>query len=362
MVGSNSLTLWATAPTNDTADVRLLWRRQLPNPVKLVLFSYDASLVASIATHDRLAKIWWKVSIGADDNQFSFSYLPHPRAVAWMQWRRPVHPAETDDNVLYTITEDQVLRVWAPVFPHDVHLLQLWAVVDLSASIPREPEEPADEFSHALIVDSQVFYRAVENAVASAGESVKDRETLHRLVDVANRSPEVVVVFDSRGRMSAWGLENVGCKSRKTTNMFSIVNAENSGVNCGGGEVRFTAFAGGEGLVVLAHSFEGRIFWFESRLDTLLDPTPGGPRFDVKGIWTGHNTSVQSLVRTADGKNLLSSTEADRHLLWSTVEVGGETTLQRKSSLHPHNKVEKAVILEDGRCLHIGGGTFAHLI
>ncbi|KAF8253872.1 hypothetical protein K440DRAFT_652074 [Wilcoxina mikolae CBS 423.85] len=348
LVGSNSLTLWSTAFANDTADVRLLWRQRLANPTKLALVSSDASLAASVAEHDRLVKIWRKISIGGDDNQADYSYLPHPRAVVWMQWRQPVHPEETADNVLYTITKDQVLRVWAPVYPHDAHLLQLWTTVDLRESIPRYLDEPKDDVHHALIVDSRVFRRATEQAVATAGESDREREALQRLVEVANRSPEVVVVFDSHGRMSAWGLENVGCKSRKTTDMFSIVHAEKSGVHCGRSEVRFAAFAGGEGLVVLMHSFDGRICWMETRLDTFLDPTPDGVRFGLKGIWTGHNNAIQSLVRTADGTSMLSSTETNKHILWTKTTIAGMDTLRRKSILQPPNKVERAVILDGG--------------
>jgi WD40 repeat protein len=350
LVGSHSLTLWATATNHgDTADVRLLWRRELANPAKLAVFSADASLVATVADHDRLVKIWWKLSIGAEDNQFDFAYLPHPRAVEWLQWRQPLHPEETADSVLYTITSDQVLRVWAPVYPHDVHVLQLWAVVDLRESIPRGLGEPAEDTYPALIIDSKVFRLGAEQAVATAGTGDKERETLQRLVEVANRSPEVVVVFDSRGRMSAWGLENVACKSRKTTNMFSIVHAENSGVECGGGrEVRFSAFAGGEGLTVLAHDFEGRISWLEARLDALLDPLPTGPRFKVKGIWMGHDAAVESIVRTADGRSLLSSTRENKHLVWTASQTGDSTMLLTDSVLEPVDKVERAAILENG--------------
>lgn len=349
LVGSNSLTLWSTAATNDTADVRLLWRRPLANPATLAVFSWDASLAVSVATHDRLVKLWWKISIGSDDNQFDFSYLPHPRAVTWMQWRPPMQRGETVDNVLYTITTDHVLRVWAPVYPHDGHLLQLWAALDLRESIPRAPGEQPDERYHALIVDSKVFRLGAEQAAATAGDSKMEAETLQRLAEIAYRSPEVVVVFDSRGRMSAWGFENVTCKSRKTINTFSIVHAENSGVKVGGCETRFTAFAGGMGLVVLAHSFEGRICWLESRLDTLLDPSPSGTRFEVKGKWTGHDAPIQSVMRNADGRSLLSSTEANRHLIWTHEEIGDAVALQRKSTLQPQDVVERAVILENGR-------------
>jgi len=332
--------------------VQLLWRRPLSNPVKLALFSYDASLACSIAEHDSLVKVWWKVSIGTDDNQFDFTYLAHPRGVKWMQWRQPAHPEEeTVDNVLYTITVDQVLRVWAPVPPHDPpHQLQLWATVDLKESIPLLLEDH-DDVRHALVLDGRVFRVAAEQAVATVASGQAETDTLQRLVEVANRSPEVVVVFDSRGRMSAWGLENVGCKARKTMNIFSIVRSESSGLASSRDDVRFIAFPGGAtGLVVLAHFFDGKIMWMESRLDVLLDPSPKEKRrLYVKAVWTGHDGAVRSMVRTADGRSMLTSTDTNKHLLWTKTAIRGVDSLEIKSQLESRSKVERAVILENGR-------------
>lgn len=396
LVGSRSLALWTVATAvagdgdGDGNGVRLLWRRRLANAARLALFSADASLAASVAAHDRLVKIWWKIAIGADSDQAAFAYLPHPRAVEALQWRQPLHPAEAtaDNNVLYTITADQLLRVWAPVHAHDAHLLQLWAVVDLCESIPHGlpgdsdgdgRRDGPDEPRHALIVDRRVFCRATEHAVATAGNSGRERDALQRLTEVASRSPELVLVLDARGRMGIWGLENVGCgstnRSRKTTNCFGVVQVEDSGVRCGRPPVRFSAFAGGDdGLVVLMHSAAaGRITWMEARLDRLLDPMPDGGghgrRFRFKGVWTGHDGAIRSLVRTADGRSILSSTEANKHLLWTKAATpleggregglgrgrgrgrgggGDEVTLHRQSALQPSNKVERAVILNGG--------------
>ncbi|KAI5797674.1 RAVE protein 1 C terminal-domain-containing protein [Geopyxis carbonaria] len=358
LIGSKSLTLWSTA-NSDTADTRLLWRRTLANKARLALFCPDASLLASVAENDRLVKVWRKISIGSDDTQFDFSYLPHPRAVVSIHWRQRIHPEESADNVLYTIASDQVLRVWAPVYPHDVHLLQLWAVVDLRNPGSLHGLDPpnCDEARHAFIVDSKVFRLATEMAVGSAGDGDKERAILQRLIEVANRSPEVVMVFDARGKMSAWGLENVGCKSRKTTNVFSIVQGEDSEMeelirDSGGCEVHFTAFAGDSGMVILAHFWDGRICWLESRLDQLLDPSPRTNRFLLQTVWTGHSGQIHKMTRTADGTTLLTSTVDNEHYLWSKVEIGGSIGLQNKSRLpKTTDRVRRACILDHGNYL-----------
>jgi len=221
-------------------------------------FSYDAALIASTGESDRLVKIWRRLSIGTEDVQFDFSYLPHPRAVTGIHWRRPFSREQSVDNVLYTIAADGVLRVWAPVYPHDLHLLQLWAVIDLRESIPdcldyEKTMATRSDNRYVMIVDGCVFTHAVENAVCSVNEGERGKEVFQRLVEVAKRSPEICVVFDGRGRMSAWGLENVGCRTRRTTNVFSVMHAENSGMEfVAKGEqeafVQFHCFSGGAGL------------------------------------------------------------------------------------------------------------------
>lgn len=266
LVGSTSLTLWSTVSNSysSLSGVKLLWRRPLANPAKLALFCYDATLVASVGEYDRLVKVWRRLSIGSEDVQFDCSYLPHPRAVTAMHWRRPFHREQSIDNVLYTIGADAVLRVWAPVYPHDLHLLQLWAVIDLYESIPgfistaRDEEDKRGKF--VVIIDSSVFAVAAETAVNTAGAG-ENKEVLQRLIEVANRSPEICVAFDGRGRMSAWGLENVGCKTRKTTNVFSILHTEDSGMEAvgegGEGFVQFHVYAGGAGELNLhSNSFQ----------------------------------------------------------------------------------------------------------
>lgn len=232
--------------------MRKLWRKPLANPVKLAIFSYDATLVASIGVYDRLVKVWERLSFGSEDVQFGFSYLPHPRAVTELHWRRPFHREETIESVLYTLCADSVLRVWAHVQSQDQGVLQLWAAIDLSSCIPAPFTESTTgpEFitptmtvdvsavRHALILDSRVFTGAAEAAVRTAGTSEKQIENLNRLTEIAARNPEIVVVFDGKGRMSALGLDNVGNKNRISTNVFHIVTGETSelmgGVRGGG--------------------------------------------------------------------------------------------------------------------------------
>ncbi|CUS15530.1 unnamed protein product [Tuber aestivum] len=353
LVGNTSLTLWSTLHTPP----KKIWEKPLANAVHIGEFSYDASLIASVGESDRLVKIWRRLSIGTEDVQFDFTYLPHPRAVTGIHWRRPFSREQSADNVLYTIAVDGVLRVWAPVYPHDLHLLQLWAIIDLRESIPdslggEKTTARRSDNRYVMFVDGCVFTHAAESAVCSVNEGERGQEVFQRLVEVAKRSPEICVVFDGRGRMSAWGLENVGCRTRKTTNVFSVMHAENSGMEfVAKGEqevfVQFHSFSGGAGLMVLAHAFDGRVFWYEARLDRFLDPSPRSRRASLLGVLAGHSGPIETLVRTADGKSMLSSSHENELAVWSQSK-GDNIALSKQSSISPANRVHRAVILDNG--------------
>ena len=255
LVGSNSLSLWEIRPGR----ARTLWRKDLANSIKLAIFSHDATLVASIGAFDCLAKVWERLNFGCDDVYFGFSYLPHPRAVTGLHWRRPFHKEETIDSVLYTFCVDSILRIWGQVQNQDQGLLQLWAAIDLGNSFPtpftesstgleflssaKDINHPSER--HVLILDTKVFTGAAESAVRTAGTSQKQVENLTRLTEIASRNPEIVVVFDGKGRMTAFGLDSIG---RKATNVFCIVNEETTelmtGQKVGGGRyLQFLAFS-----------------------------------------------------------------------------------------------------------------------
>ncbi|TGZ83117.1 WD40 repeat-like protein [Ascodesmis nigricans] len=346
MVGGDDLTLWST----ESYEARLLWRQDLPNPAKLVLFSPDFSLAVSIAHNDRLVKVWRRVSIGSGDIQFDFTYLPHPRAVNNLHWRHAAHPEETADNVLYTFAQDQVARVWAPTYPHDAHLLQLWTVVDLKESSPLRPEL---DLRYAYVMDSRALGMAAECAVGRAGDGEKEQAALQRLVEVANRAPEVMIGFDAEGKMSAWGLENVGCKSRRTANVFSIVRDEPSGIRafrrgCEAG-IQFSGFVSGASLVILAHFLDGRIHWLEARVDRMLDPGPTARRFTERAVWTGHSGTIKRMIRTADGRILLTGTNDNELYIWSVENRPDGQSLRARCLLKSPERVRRTAIIESGK-------------
>lgn len=354
LVGSDSLRIYQTAEEN-----YLIWNRKLPQPVKIAGFSYDSSLIASAGLHDRLVKLWRRQSFGSDDTRFDFTYLPHPTAVTAIHWRRPHGREHTIDNVLFSICADSKVRIWAARDPHGLQALQLWADIDMQEAIqPRELGfTSAATERYVFFIDSKDFSYGAERALKAIADGGHHNHALEHLLEVSKTSPEVFVVLDRRGNMSAWGLENVGCEVRKNSDIFNIAHVENvdlsflQGVKSDEDNVQFLSFCGHGSVspfTLLVHHFDGRIIWYESKLDEFFDPSPRQQRLHSKALWTGHDGSIKKIVRSGSGKALLSRTNDNEALIWKQGHDKAGMALTRSSSLSCPEHIHRSWLLGEG--------------
>ncbi|RDI89534.1 hypothetical protein Vi05172_g77 [Venturia inaequalis] len=352
LVGSSSLTLYSTYHNLG----ELQWSKKLANAAKYAQFSYDTSLIASIGKYDRLVKVWRRLSLA--DQRFDYAYLPHPALVTGMHWRRPVHRDQTFDNVLYTMCADNKLRIWSPGDSHGLSILQLWAEIDLFDSIqPRvlSPDRSSKRF--AFIIDSRDFTAATERLVQQASSDEQSELGMAHLIEIANRSPDICVVLDDEGNMSAWGLENIGCKVRKPGDIFNVAhiegmklhfNTEASGID---DNVQFYPFCNEAtgGFCVLMHHFDGGLEWFDSRLDQLFNPAPQQHRMKLNTVWTGHSSAIKKIVRSATGKALISRTADSESIIWARRHTKLGDTIERRSSMKTSEHIHRVWLLQEGR-------------
>lgn len=353
-MGGAWLTLFSTLDTP-----KPIWKKQLANSAKFANFSYDSAYIASTGRYDRLVKIWRRLSFGSDDTRFDFSYLPHPATVTSMHWRRPYHVDQTIDNVLYTICADNVVRIWAATDPHGLQILQLWAQIDLKESIqPRGlVDAQTSNFRFAFVIDGRDFMLATEHAVqARVSGNDKDDHSLSHLIEVANRTPEICVVLDDRGHMSAWGLESVGCKPRQITNIFNVAHVDGLDLglpNSAGDDLSHVQFynfcnPSGGGLNLLVHHFDGRIDFFEGDVADLFDPSPRPTRLVCKATWTGHSAGIKKIVRNVSGRAVVSRTDGNESIVWKHMNSGGRTSFVRQSVITEKDHIHRICVLREG--------------
>lgn len=338
----------------------MIWSRQLSRPAKLASFSPDASLIASTSLYDRLIKLWRRQSFGADDTRFDFTYLLHPKTVTSVHWRKPPNREQTIDNVLYSICADHKVRIWATTVPHGLQVLQLWAEIDMQESIQPRQIQSIDQLNerYAFIIDSHDFTFATERAVQAASDgNTEENHALEHLIEIAKINPEVCVVLDGRGNMSAWGLDSVCCKTKKPANKFNIAHVENfslskiQAINAGECNLQFLNFCSQElnsTFTLLVHHFDGRIEWLEGRVDELFDPSSRRNRLQSKALWTGHDGPVKKIVRNRSGTALLSRTNDNEGLLWKQTVSRSGMTLTRCSSLSCAEHIHRTCLLDEG--------------
>lgn len=359
LAGSASLTLFST----HGAATEQIWTKQLANPVKFANFSPDAELIASTGTYDRLLKIWRRTSFGSADQSFAYYYLAHPKPITGMHWRCPLQKEQSSDNVLYTICADYKVRVWVPGEHHGVDGMHMWAEVDLLDFIMtgHVPVEQQSQRRFAFFIDGRHFTHATERAMQQATPEEKDSGiALHHLIEVANRSPEICVVFDDRGNMSAWGFENVGARVKKLTDVFNIAHVDGLRLHFAKepkaieDNVQFYAFVGDKpdsNFTLLSHHFDGRIEWLESRIDYLFDPSTQLQRIQRKAMWTGHSHAIKKVNRTASGRALVSRTITDECIVWLQRPSDQGMTLHRHSSIKVTEHIHRTALLQEGNFL-----------
>lgn len=100
LVAGDRLTLWNLS---DERKPQVIWSSDTSSPVSVACFSPDAGLIASFGQHDRLVKIWRRLSYEQDSTRFDVSYLPHPSAVTNLSWRSFWHHEQSLDNLLSTL-------------------------------------------------------------------------------------------------------------------------------------------------------------------------------------------------------------------------------------------------------------------
>lgn len=336
-----------------------LLEKALPRAMKVAQFSHDGTLIASTGKHDRLVKIWRRLSSGTGEERFDYAYLSHPTAVTGLHWRKPFHREQIIDKVLYTSCADKKIRIWTSCDHHSIQILQFWSELDMVESIkPRLiPPVAASQNRYALIVDSRIFTAATERAVQQALPDDDGNHALDHLITVANKNPEVCIVFDDKGNMSAWGLENVGGKIKKTSDIFCIAHTEglqlyfpkdpDEDLN----NLQFYAFCGekpGSRFTILAHHFDGRLVWFESGVDLLFDPSPKAQRLTRQSVWTGHSSQIKKVNRSASGRAIISRTTDDETIVWTQRNESDGMPIRRHSIVRAKDPIKRTWLLQEG--------------
>lgn len=347
LVAGETISLWSVA-NHDNPQV--IWTSTLSSSVALAYFSPDAGLIASFGDCDRMVKIWRRLSYEQDSTRFDVSYLSHPSTVTDLHWRRVWHQEQNIDNLLYTCCADRQVRVWSHSDHHASSLMQMISSIDANESIqPRRLSMGSvSKNRFTFILHSRDLARAAERALQTSRQS--SGHALEHLIEIANRSPEICVVLDGLGHMSAWGLENAGYKNKQSAEKFNValvdgVNITLPSTSSAEDLVRIQAFANNDisaSLCVLVHSYSGQIDWYQGSFTEFFDTAARQDRLRLQSSWSGHASSIDKVVASPDYTHFISWTDTNRAIVWSQSTTGA---LIRKSRLKIEKEIIDAVIL-----------------
>ncbi|KAI1325613.1 RAVE protein 1 C terminal-domain-containing protein [Xylariaceae sp. FL0255] len=322
LVARSSLWLYDTAPTSPSCH----WQKELPSPARAASLSYDSSYIASIGYHDRLVKVWRRLNFGSEEVNFELGYLPHPKAVTSIHWRKPFHVDQTIENVLYTFCADNYLRVWTGADENGRPSMRLWGKLDLAGAIPQDPGHSTSNAKWAFIISQRDIANATEKVIVERGDGKeKDDVALQYLLSIANRDTELCIVFDGHGSMSAWALENISGTSKGANNMDNVAFVKSKDFEFLTSSTKTSPHVeilsycnkcSGD-LHVLFHHFDGNIEVFESNIADLLDPGTRSGRLAHRATWSGHSGAIKKIVRNFSGRAIVSRTEQGESIVWN---------------------------------------------
>ena len=314
--------------------------KKLARPVKFANFSHDACLIASTGWHDRLVKVWRRLFLGEGNERFDTAYLRHPTTITNIRWRGRPRGEQHLDAILYTTCADNHLRTWTASDHHCLQILNLWEDLDLVPCIqPPTPLSPSPFKRRSVtIIDALEFKSMVETDGERQTPNEREQHTWDRLHDIASEDPDVCLVFDDSGNMSAWALEHVGAKVRPEKDILNIGHAYGldlimaSDKTLGSDYLQCISVANSSGpLEILVNFFDGRLHWLSGDLATIFDPSPAAHCFGLESSLTGHAGVVELLKSNSNGNVVLSYSSNHEAICWFHEQRGSTATLNRRS-------------------------------
>src|SRR3569833_954872 len=86
LVGTSQMSLYSTG-----ASPTCLWRKTLASPSRCATISYDSAYIASAGGHDRLVKVWRRLTYGPEDVRYDKTKHNQPNDDNNQQKRKPYH-------------------------------------------------------------------------------------------------------------------------------------------------------------------------------------------------------------------------------------------------------------------------------
>lgn len=362
LLGAHELALYSVrdAPTR-------VWSKGVPSPVSVAALSYDSTYITSVGHNDCAVQVWRRLAFGSETH-FDLSYLRHPQPVTDLRWRKPFHVDQTIDNVLYTFCADQIIRVWACSEGHGGQNLQLCGRINVATSI-REAHvkalTPDDSvYRWATVIDGRDFSAAVEKAVQlQSGTGDKENLPIDHLIATATKNPEVCIVLNGEGLISAWSIETLTPRghARPSTEVLNVAYVESREFEFPEllpfehkdprhVQIRSYCDRSSGQLILFFHFLDGNAEVYSANVVDLFSPATRRSRISLRAVWSGHSEPIKKMVRNYSGSAVVSRTAGGESFVWTHGPSGPiARQFNRQSAVPVRGHIHRICVLRKGR-------------
>ncbi|KAG5930639.1 hypothetical protein E4U42_003609 [Claviceps africana] len=360
IVASKSISLFTTR-----AKISNIWQKDLPNPAKSAVVSYDSAYVASIGLYDRIVKLWRRLTFTTEEVRFDVSHLRHPDVVISVRWRRPDLLDQVVDNALYTSCLDKFICIWVPNEANEGQHWQLRARINADEFTLNNPITTSCPI--IWIADARDFTTAVESALKNRTIDTGSTEdaSLDHLKEFANKKTDICISIDRRGNLSTWALDNIRTDEKRAFKVSSLAQVRLPQLGAfsflinGETDARYHHFQvhsycdrlSGR-FQIIFHSLHGTIGVFACDLVKLLNPLKHDRGIELQFVWTGHTAPVKKIVRNFSGHAIVSRTDDGECILWKhSLTKSQENTqiLTRHITIPADSDIHRICVLRKGR-------------
>lgn len=331
IVGSNYLSFWKLLYEFGVFKPVLLWNKRQPKPVYLCKISEDSELIASMGKYDHMIKLWKRISISDEQDIFNLTLLPHPAPVSSFRWKK-TDPASQKDSgdvsqVIYTLCQDNRLRIWSCYELNTIRTVQQWGCLELKKNQ-----------KYCLIIDNWILQNSIPKE--STGPKLsKDR-------------PDLVLFGSPDGKFDVYllmGLSNNPQKPMTKKQLCSKQVSTPAYVQ----DPNYLYFSEVqpydtlENIVsVVVHDLRGVVRQSRFNVQNLIEDEE-----TVVGLlenkFTGHNKSVQKLIRSSDGEAMLTISRFSENCVWCP-KFQDKVSLHLKNIIHTEVPISLAIVHEKG--------------
>ncbi|KAI9336294.1 hypothetical protein BDR26DRAFT_489550 [Obelidium mucronatum] len=322
LIGGTHFSIWDfKRKDSDGSDVdpQPVWTIVSPSPVKMIRYSPNGDLFASIADNDRFVKIWYTVNTTSSMTKslaYDFLYLPHAVPVSTFEWRKQ-NGAGTNGfssmNAILTVTADSVSRIWCQTNTSN----------SLTHSAARKRHNNAEFEMRASIVpdlgttslhwvQGRAVAESIEGSNKETGGSFQSGKKLKgRGATAIKDYPDMLFAVGKEGSVVVWGIQGLEGHPQRVPKVVIILKTQ-SGVLPGD----FEAFMGNIEIFYDSRLHEDSAIYFPAQISMLAKSAESGllnlysmnldeffgspwanPYLRLEHSWCGHKSRVEKFSR-----------------------------------------------------------------